>query len=329
VLLLEIAELQNLSRALAHCRSGKRLSMGYQKFLLTLPAGLMTMRGDLLENRYQWHPYRKILVFDPKRREILAAPFRDRIVHQAICQKLGATINASIPDNSFACRLGMGNSHAAEHAIRILKTLGPERYALKLDVRQYFASIRHDLLLSHLKSLILDSSPYILLESLIASHREYQKLGRGIPIGNVTSQAFANLYLSPVDRLAAAEKDVHYIRYMDDMLLLGSDKKAVRALEGKILDLVHTQLDLEIPFQKRVQLGKAPIPFLGYRLDHSGYSPLARNQRRFHRRVRQLQKQGVRSSLIAQVESSYRAWEYLDTAYNEDEKSLHDVGEVG
>ena len=188
--------------------------MGYQKFLLELPDALFIMQRQLREGTFTWHDYRKIIVCDPKIREILAAPFRDRIVHQSICQVIGPTIEASIPKNSFACRQGMGNRRAAECLAKTLKSLGPDRYALKLDVKQYFASIRHDILFPMITSLLPDRSADRLLLSLLQSHKEYALAGRGIPIGNVSSQAFANLFLSPLDRLGAEDQEVFYIRYM-------------------------------------------------------------------------------------------------------------------
>lgn len=120
MLIDEIASFSNLSRSLAHCRRGKKLSQGYQKFLLDLPDALHRMHGELLRDEYRWQPYRKFFVCDPKKRAILAAPFRDRIVHQAICQVIGETINTTIPKNSYACRQSMGNRHAAEAMLQIL-----------------------------------------------------------------------------------------------------------------------------------------------------------------------------------------------------------------
>ncbi len=286
--------------------------MGYQKFLLDLPDALFIIQKQLRDGSFAWHDYRKIIVCDPKRREILAAPFRDRIVHQAICQVIGPAIDAAIPGNSFACRKGMGNRRAAESLAGILQALGPERYALKLDVRQYFASIRHDLLFQMVSGLLPDRSADGLLQSLLKSHRDYAGKGRGIPIGNVSSQAFANLFLSPLDHLAAADPEVFYVRYMDDMVLCGQNKESVRRLERNILDMAHDNLDLEIPYNKRIQLGQNPVPFLGYVLDHAGYRILARNRRRFRNRLRTLAMKGLRESSLAQIEASYRAWEILD-----------------
>lgn len=95
-----IASLANLTAALRHCRRGKRQSQGYQKFLLNMPTNILEIREQLLTDTYTWCPYRAFMVCDPKKREVLAAPFRDRIVHQAIQQVIGPRIHAAIPTNS-------------------------------------------------------------------------------------------------------------------------------------------------------------------------------------------------------------------------------------
>jgi hypothetical protein len=244
-------------------------------------------------------------------RKILAAPFRDRIVHQAIYQVLGQTINAAIPLNSYACRQGMGNRNAALALLQCLGKMGERRYVIKLDVSQYFASIYHPVLLNMVTQLFADRSADLLIKSLLASHPPYGAAGRGIPIGNVTSQCFANLYLSPIDRLALGAKDIFYIRYMDDMVICAASKKAARAFTAQVLEEVRTELSLTIPFHKIVPLANDPVPFLGFLLDHKDYRPLSRNLRRERRRLKRLDKIGARPSFVAKVETSFEAWSHL------------------
>lgn len=306
-----VASLANLRAALHHCRRGKRRSQGYQKFLLHMPTNLLEIRDQLLTHTYTWCPYRAFLVCDPKKREVLAAPFRDRIIHQAIHQVIGPRIHAAIPPNSYACRPGMGNRHAALKLLSILKDLGPERYCVKLDVSQYFFSIHHQILLKMLEDVLAAPTLIPLLQSLLQSHAAFAHKGVGIPIGNVTSQSFANLYLSPIDRLAAARSDVSYIRYMDDMVIIGRDKRAVRDFAATIREHVTSSLKLQIPPHKSMPLGADPVPFLGFVIDHQGYRPLRRNERRHHRRMKALRRKDARESRIAMSETSFTAWSHL------------------
>jgi retron-type reverse transcriptase len=307
----QVASDQNLLSALHHCRRGKKTSQGYQKFILGMPETLLKMQQDLLSGTYQWLPYRSLEVCDPKRREILAAPFRDRIVHQAIHQVIGAKIEASIPLNSFACRADMGNRRAAVALFEALKVIGPQRYAVKLDVRKFFFSIDHKILLDAVKEKLWDDSLDGIILSLIKSHSPFAATGKGIPIGNVTSQSFANLYLAPIDRMALGQSEVFYVRYMDDMVLCGRHKADVCALSQLIKEFVRDHLLLEISFQKTVPLGHDPIPFLGYVLDHQSFRPLGRNLRRHRRNIKSLKVKGYRPSAVAQRECSFAAWSKL------------------
>lgn len=306
-----IASLANLSAALRHCRRGKRRSQGYQKFLLQMPAKLLEIREQLLTHTYKWCSYRAFFVCDPKKREVLAAPFKDRIVHQAIHQIIGPIIHAAIPANSYACRPDMGNRHAALKLLAILKQLGPERYCIKLDVSQYFFSINHQILLAMLRDVLAAPPLMPLMLSLLRSHADFAQKGVGIPIGNVTSQSFANLYLSPIDRLAAARPDLHYIRYMDDMVIVGPDKAAVRDFAAKVREITASQLKLQIPPHKCMPLGADAIPFLGFVIDHLSYRPLRRNDRRHQRRIHTLRRKGARDSRVAMAETSFTAWSRL------------------
>lgn len=306
-LLDEVASLSNLTRALRHCRKGKRSSQGYQKFLLEMPDKLLEIRKQLLENDFQWQAYRSFYVCDPKKREILAATFKDRIVHQAICQQIGWMIDSRIPGTSYACRKGKGNRRAVIKLYGEIKELGAKRTVIKLDVKKYFATINHEILLGKIREILPDNSLEHLISSLLRSHEKYAQIGRGIPIGNVTSQHFANLYLADIDRLGETFQDVYYIRCMDDMVIAGSEKKKVYSCAHAIINACE-MLALEIPYYKRIHLAGDPVPFLGFVLDHETYRPLRRNQRRCLRKLKRMANRGVRNSARAMVEISYRAW---------------------
>ena len=134
----------------------------------------------------------------------------------------------------------MGNRRAAESLLQQLVTLGPDRTVVKLDVKQYFSSINHEIALSMISEVLVDSSLDPLLSSLFSSHKEYKKSGRGIPIGNVSSQYIANLFLTPLDRCGEEEKDVYYIRYMNDIVLAGARKDKVYALAQSLVELAES-----------------------------------------------------------------------------------------
>lgn len=327
-LLERVASFENLEQAYRECCRRKRRSLGFRKTVFNLGERLVRISYVLKENRYRWGPYREFYVCDPKRRKIMAAPFLDRVVHHAIHRVIEPILDIHISDNVFACRSGRGNKNAARLLLRRLKLMGPNRYVLKLDVSQYFASIRHDILIEKVSAKLPDHSLSELLIGLLGSHRPYRESGRGLPIGNLTSQLFANFYLLDLDHLACGalghpyywlseadfSADYFYIRYMDDLVLVGRDKKTVCEVAEEIIEVAHDVLDLNIPMRKRIHIGAGPVPFLGYALTHEGALPLARNRRKIARRIRKMESEKWRASQRAQVILSYKAWSDLEEA---------------
>jgi hypothetical protein len=161
------------------------------------------------------------------------------------------------------------------------------------------------------------------MRSLLASHPRYKELGRGIPIGNLTSQLFANFYLSSLDRLACEKLDIafgedkiephaHYIRYMDDMVILSTSKAKAFEVAVSLVDHATRELELKIPPEKMAVIGKDPIPFLGFVLNHDGYRALRRNERKFVKKLKRAAEVGVAPSRRAQMLQSYESWQELE-----------------
>lgn len=325
-LLEELASFQNLYEAYHECAKRKRSSMGFQKSRFNLGETLVELSEQLRTNTYKWGPYREFHVCDPKRRLIMAAPYMCRVVHHAIHRVILPYLDVGLSDSVFACREGRGNRFAAQLLFRRLKIFGPRRYTLKLDIRQYFPSINHAHLLRQIEVNLPDSSLHHLLVSLLASHPGYAERGYGIPIGNLTSQLFANFYLREVDHAACdgldvpyhwlsegeLKSDAFYIRYMDDMILIADNKKKVCELAEQIVHEISPRLGLAIPMRKRMHIGSDPIPFLGYVIDHDGVRPLARNTRKIINKMARMERENERPSLIAQVKNSYEAWMDLE-----------------
>jgi len=296
-------------------RDGKRESRGYQLMALRRSEELVAMSQQLATAEWPWQPYHQFVVCDPKRRTIYAAPFRDRVVHHAIHQVIAPIIDALIPRNSWACRQGMGSRGAAAALAIRLNELGKNRYVVKLDVRSYFTSIDHSILYGMINAALTDSSLNSLLASLLGSHPEYRRVGKGIPLGNLTSQLFANYYLHAVDRLGLEHSaEVFYVRYMDDIVLAGRSKKAVLDLKDDIVTFAKDRLMLTIPIQKTVHLASDPVPFLGYLIDVDNYAVLGRTLKRHHTRLKRMQRTAARSSDIAKSEFSFAAFASLDEA---------------
>ncbi len=308
----QVTCIENVTKAFRECSKGKRKSSGYQRFAANRCSEIVGMSRALGSGHWKWSPYHRFEVCDPKRRVIYAAPFRDRVAHHAIHQVIAPILETKIPPVSWACRKGKGARGAALALKTELERLGSQRFVVKLDVASYFASIRHDLLMAMISANLPDHSLNSILWSLLRSHPEYAEAGRGIPLGNLTSQLFANLFLHPVDCLAVTKMpQIFYVRYMDDMVIAGPSKRDVLDLKDAIITYCFTHLDLTVPIRKKVHLAADPVPFLGYVLSEHGYQVLARTRRRHETGLRRLIKNGGRASELAKKKASFAAFATL------------------
>jgi len=307
-LLEEVSSFSNLYQAYKLCRRGKRDSKDYQRLLFAVGERFKRIEGELLENRYRWGSYKEFWVFDPKRRLVMCAPFLDRVVHHAICRIIDPILDPVIPDCVWACRKGKGNKAAVIALQEILSGLGQDRFSMKLDVKKYFSSINHEVLLKKIMSCLRDDTLNTLLRSLLASHPEFRARGTGIPIGNLTSQLFANFYLVSADEIGISQLPGGYLRYMDDIALIGKDKGYVLDTADVICRHVEDELKLSVPFNKQIYLGADPVPFLGYVVDGSSYRVLSRTKRRFRKKLAAKEKAGASESELHQMQVSFEAW---------------------
>lgn len=320
----KVCDFENLNNAFRLCSRGKRQTGGRQHFLFNYGEKLKSIEQEIKATHdFRWFGHREFFVHDPKKRKIMAAPFRDRIVHTAIHEVLNPLFDLKFGCRSYACRVGMGNRAAAIRLQKQLAIMGENRYCIKLDVEKYFASINHDILYNRLLDSLADTSLNKILYGLIKSNKHFNSLNMGIPIGNLTSQLFANFYLSEVDKKACElleidfyndkfEEYAMYIRYMDDMVIISKSKEKAIKTATHLVNFSKRELKLDIPNNKYVVLANAPVPFLGYVLDSSGYRILRRNERKFAKKIKRLKKQSYNMAYLAQVNQSYQAWRDLN-----------------
>jgi hypothetical protein len=323
-LLAKIADFENLCMAFKECSKGKKQKAGYQNFLFNHGEKLKHIQQELLETKtFNWGGYREFEVTDPKKRTIMAAPFKDRVLHTAIHRVISIPVDKTFGIRTYACRNDMGNRNASLRLWKQLQLLGKNRYCIKLDVKQYFANIDHVILENQITKILNDESMTPLFKSLISSHPKYKKLKCGIPIGNLTSQLFANLYLSEMDKLACnlleiefyndeLEQKNFYIRYMDDMVVIAQSKEEAFNCANKLIHYAQENLKLSIPPNKKVILSNDPIPFLGFVLDTDSCRVLSRNKRKLIKKLKRMTKAEACLSDKAMVVQSYTAWKNLD-----------------
>ena len=273
-----VCEYGNLLDAFAAVRRGHRRSRAVAAFAADLHVNLARVREDLLSGDFRFGNYFLFKVFDPKERLIAAAPVRERVIHHAVMNVCGARLERCLIDHTYACRRGKGQWKAVEAARRYARL---HAWCLKLDIRRYFDSIDHAVLSGLLGRLFKDRRLLGLFRALVASYETAP--GKGLPIGNLTSQHFANLYLAPADRLVSACGAVGYVRYMDDMLVFGAReelKRVLRALSG----FLEEALKLEIKHGGSLHRTARGVDFLGCRILPGVLRLSARSRRRFFRK---------------------------------------------
>ena len=232
-------------------------------FLVDLEPEVLALQRELLDGSYRPRPFRTFVITDPKPRVISAAAFRDRVVHHALCAALEPTFERHAISDSYACRKGKGN-HAAVRRVQQLSRRSP--WYGKLDVRHFFENVDHPVLVRQLRRRFKDARALALADLIIATGASSPD--KGLPIGNLTSQHFANFYLGHLDHFAKEVLRVRgWVRYMDDVILFGPDKVAVRDLASRVEAFVVSELRLEVKHEVSIV---APVhvgvPFLGFRI---------------------------------------------------------------
>lgn len=255
----------------ALCSAGRRAARGKGRsqsasaFLFNLEGEVLALQRELLAGTYRPRPYRTFHISDPKPRTISAADFRDRVAHHALCAALEPRFERAVIFDSYACRTGKGSRAAAARAQEFARRHG---YFLKLDIRKFFETVDHALLEEGLRRVVGAPRVLALADTIIAHGSPGSAPGKGLPIGNLTSQHFANNYLCPLDHFVKEFLRVPgYIRYMDDFLLFSNSKLFLRDVHDHVREFLRRNLMLELKDEATVLAPVSEgIPFLGLRL---------------------------------------------------------------
>ncbi len=284
-----VVDFHGLCRAARRAARGKRLSQQAADFLLNLEPEVLQLERELLAGVYEPRPYRTFRIRDPKPRLISAAAFRDRVVHHALCAALEPVFERAATGDSFACRPGRGQ-HAA--LARVRRETRRHPWFVKLDVEHFFETADHGVLRRLLRRHLKDRRLLALCDRFIDAGCPGSPPGKGMPIGNLTSQHFANFYLSPLDHFVRRTlRAPAYVRYMDDMLCFGPDKVAVRQWRDGVEAFAARELSLRLrPDAERLGPVRVGVPFLGFRVWPGLVRFDAARARRLRRRLRGLSR---------------------------------------
>lgn len=312
----------NLVAAARQARRGKRTHPDVAAFHLELEANLLRLQDELRTRIYEPGPYRAFHVYEPKKRLISAAPYRDRVVHHALINVIGPVFERNFIRDSYANQLGKGTHRAVERYHQYARRF---RYVLQCDIVKFFPSLDHEILKRLLRSRVRDDGLLWLADLIIDASNPQEPVTawyatddllsplqrrRGLPIGNLTSQFWANVYLHGLDNfIKRGLRCPGYIRYVDDFVLFANDKPQLhewrRAVET-FLDGLRLKIH---PGKTQVQPTTRPVRYLGYRCWPTHRYLVRENIRRFRRQARQMQRlYAVGEMNWPQVKVRLQAW---------------------
>lgn len=264
---------ETLFRAWEIFKSDKRNKPDVAEFELDLEQNIFNLYRDLKNGTYKHGPYKGFWIHDPKLRRIHKATVRDRVLHHAVFLVLNKIFEPTFIADSYSCRIGKGTHRGMEKVASMIRTVSKNHkhpcYALKCDIRKFFDSMDHDTLLGILCKRIKDEKVvqllHVIVESFEASRPNLFER-RGVPIGNLTSQVFANIYMNEFDQFVKHKLKIkNYARYTDDFVIVSDDKKYLEGLLTPMSGFLKTKLSLEL-HPKKIILKKhiQGIDFLGY-----------------------------------------------------------------
>lgn len=249
-------------------RRGKRAKSDVQQFEFNLEDNLFELRDSLFSKTWRHGPYHAFYVRDPKLRHIHKATVCDRVLHQAVFRVLYSIFDRMFIFDSYSCRVGKGTHRAVSRLETFMRKVSRNHrrtvFALKCDVRKFFDSVDQGILLRLIQKKILDADALWLVQQIVRSFET--RPGRALPLGNVTSQLFANIYLNELDQFVKRElRERYYIRYCDDFIILHEDADYLRVLAERINFFLRDALRLELHADKIIiRKHTQGIDFLGY-----------------------------------------------------------------
>ncbi len=328
----QIIDFSNIVLAARRAQRGKRFRENVLAFNYNLENELLAIQRDLESKAYQRGRYCTFQIVEPKKRMISAAPYRDRVVHHALCNIITPIFERTFIGDSYANREGFGTHRALRRFTEFARS---SRYVLQCDIKKYFPTIDHEILKSIIRRKIKCRDTLWLIDTVIDASNEQEPVydyfpgdglltpgerRRGLPIGNLTSQWFANIYLNGLDHFAKeglkAEK---YVRYVDDFALFGDDLDVLQECRLAIEEyLAGLRLKFH-PVKSQLFETSRGANFLGFRILPDRIRVKTENLRRARRRLRRMQESYRRHEIgLQEVRQSLMSWiahlEHGDTA---------------
>jgi len=294
----DIIAFERLVFAWERTAKGRRRQRDVISFRANLEPNLIEIQESLIHRTYRTGPYHRFFVYEPKKREIASLPLKDRVVQHALVSVIEPIFEARFIDRSFACRVGKGahlGADVVQGYIREVRRNHGTVFALKADISKYFPSVCHDVLKRIVARKIACQDTLWLINAIMDSAADADALmPRGIPIGNLTSQMFANIYLNELDLFVKHPlREPFYVRYMDDFVIVGHDKSALHDQRKAIEDFLWAELGLRTNSKTQVFPvgdGGRALDFLGYKIWPTHRALRKDSIHRMKRKIRRMMK---------------------------------------
>jgi retron-type reverse transcriptase len=319
----EMCSFRNLELAFRRARINKRSKKSVRDFEFNLEENLLSLKHELETLSYNPRPLKQFVIRDPKTRLISASLFRDRVVHHALCNIIQPIFEKTFIYDSHANQISKGTTEALRRFDTFKrKASGNGRllnkakdgnmvigYILKADIRHYFDTVDHEILMGIISRKINNKNALLLIRKILDNHTT-KVPNKGMPIGNLTSQFFANLYLNELDHFVKHElKARFYIRYVDDFVLLDESSEKLERYKFKIAEFLKT-LELELhPEKSKIYPLHKGTRFLGFRIFHHHKLLRKSNIRKMERRLESF-REDYANGIISQddISNSVQSW---------------------
>jgi retron-type reverse transcriptase len=262
-----ICDFDNIHKAYLKARKNKRYNRDVLEFSSSLEENLINIQNHLIWKSYSPGRYKYFTIYEPKERIIAALPFRDRVVHHALCNIIEPIFERSMIYDSYACRIGQGVIAGVNRTTYYLRSARAEWgniFCLKGDIKKFFPSIDHSVLKGIIHKKIVCSDTLTLIDTIIDSTDTNESL----PIGNLTSQLWANVYLNELDHFIKDRLKIkYYVRYMDDFIIVHHSKQFLQNILAEISGYLENVLKLTLNRKTQIfPVGPRSVDFLGYRI---------------------------------------------------------------
>lgn len=319
----EILAWENLNLAARLAQKGKRYRENVLEFNYNLEPNLFQLQTELTDKTYRPGAYKTFEIYDPKPRLISAAPYRDRVVHHALCNVIVPRIERSFIRDSYANRVGYGSHRALQRFTQFARS---SSYVLQCDIRKYFPSIDHEILKAQIRRKIKCKDTLWLIDTIIDGSNPQDPVieyfpgddlltpvmrRKGLPIGNLTSQFLANFYLDSFDHFVKEKLHAKkYLRYVDDFALFAGDREMLAEARQKIEEnLASLRLKIH-PIKSQLFETRIGANFVGFRVFPEKIRVRNDNLRRGRLRLKTMQKEYKRGSLtLEKLKRRMQSWE--------------------